>query len=138
MLFSILLAGMVLLGVVITALILLQQGKGADAGAAFGSGASGTVFGSRGSGGFMGRTTGGLMALFMVLAVVMAWVTQHGGVQSSSVMVRTGKVPAAITRSLAAPAVRTTTAPASTPGNSSGTRSTPKQAGGKPESGKVR
>ncbi len=138
MLFSILLAVMILLGVVITVLILLQQGKGADAGAAFGSGASGTVFGSRGSGGFMSRATGGLMALFIVLAVVMAWITQHSGVQSSSVMVGAGRAPAAITRSLAAPEVHTTTAPASTPGNSSGTSGMPKKAGEKPEPGKGR
>ncbi len=86
MLFSILIAVMVILGIVLIVLILLQQGKGADAGAAFGSGASGTVFGARGSGSFLSRTTGVLMALFMILAVVMAWLGQHGAAKPSSLM----------------------------------------------------
>lgn len=95
MLFSILIAVMVVLGIVLVALILLQQGKGADAGAAFGSGASGTVFGARGSGSFLSRTTGVLMALFMILALVMAWLGQHGSVRSASVMAATGAASAA-------------------------------------------
>ncbi|MGH8273411.1 MAG: preprotein translocase subunit SecG [Gammaproteobacteria bacterium] len=84
MLFSILIAVMIVLGIVLVVLILLQQGKGADAGAAFGSGASGTVFGARGSGSFLSRTTGVLMALFMILAVVMAWLGQHGAASKPS------------------------------------------------------
>jgi len=47
----------VLLAVVLIALILLQQGKGAEAGAAFGGGASQTMFGSQGSGSFLSRVT---------------------------------------------------------------------------------
>ncbi|HXG28240.1 MAG TPA: preprotein translocase subunit SecG, partial [Nevskiales bacterium] len=47
----------VLLALGIIGLVLLQQGKGADMGAAFGSGASGTVFGARGSANFLSRTT---------------------------------------------------------------------------------
>jgi len=87
MLFSILIAVMVVLGLILVAVILLQQGKGADAGAAFGSGASGTVFGSRGSATFLSRLTGVLMAIFMVLALVMAWLGhQKGAVHSNSVM----------------------------------------------------
>lgn len=86
MLFSILIAVLVLLGVVLIALILLQQGKGADAGAAFGSGASGTVFGARGSATFLSRLTGTLMFCFMVLALVLAYVGRHGNVQGSSLM----------------------------------------------------
>ena len=46
------------LGVIV--LVLLQHGKGADMGAAFGSGASGSLFGASGSANFMSRTTGGL------------------------------------------------------------------------------
>jgi len=55
MLNNILLVFHVIIAVAIIGLILLQQGKGADAGAAFGSGASGTVFGSRGSASFLSR-----------------------------------------------------------------------------------
>ena len=54
----------VVIAVALVVLILLQQGKGAEAGAAFGGGASQTVFGSRGSGNFLSRTTGILAAGF--------------------------------------------------------------------------
>ncbi|MFT5721836.1 MAG: preprotein translocase subunit SecG [Motiliproteus sp.] len=48
----------VVLAIALVALVLLQQGKGAEAGAAFGSGASQTMFGSQGNGSFLGRATG--------------------------------------------------------------------------------
>ncbi|MHB8743247.1 MAG: preprotein translocase subunit SecG [Sulfuricaulis sp.] len=54
-------------------LILLQQGKGADIGAAFGSGASQTLFGSRGSANFLTRTTAVLAALFFLSNLGLAW-----------------------------------------------------------------
>ena len=54
-------------------LVLIQHGKGADAGAAFGSGASATVFGSSGSANFLSRTTGILAAAFFVTSLGMAW-----------------------------------------------------------------
>jgi preprotein translocase subunit SecG len=60
---------------------LLQQGKGAQAGAAFGSGASQTIFGSQGSGGFLSRATGMLAAAFFILNLFLAyWInkTSHG------------------------------------------------------------
>ena len=104
MLFSILIALMVLLGLVLIVLILLHQGKGADAGAQFGSGASGTVFGARGSSSFLTRTIGVLMTLFVVLALVMVWMARHGAVKSNSVMASAGATPAA---SAAAPAPAT-------------------------------
>ena len=52
-------------------LIMLQQGKGADMGASFGAGASGTLFGSSGSGNFMTRMTGILAALFFIISLVL-------------------------------------------------------------------
>lgn len=54
-------------------LVLIQHGKGADAGAAFGSGASATVFGASGSSNFLSRTTGILAAAFFVTSLGMAW-----------------------------------------------------------------
>lgn len=54
-------------------LILIQHGKGADMGAAFGSGASGTVFGAKGSASFLTRLTAGLATLFFVTSMVMAY-----------------------------------------------------------------
>lgn len=52
-------------------LIMLQQGKGADMGASFGAGASGTLFGSNGSGNFMTRMTTVLAALFFIISLVL-------------------------------------------------------------------
>ncbi len=54
-------------------LVLIQHGKGADAGAAFGSGASGTVFGARGSGSFLTRATAILALLFFLTSLTLAW-----------------------------------------------------------------
>ncbi|PWC15486.1 preprotein translocase subunit SecG [Brenneria roseae subsp. roseae] len=53
------------------ALIMLQQGKGADMGASFGAGASATLFGSSGSGNFMTRMTAVLAALFFIISLVL-------------------------------------------------------------------
>lgn len=61
----------VLAAICIIALVLVQQGKGATTGAAFGSGASQTVFGSRGSGSFLLRVTIGFAILFFATSVVL-------------------------------------------------------------------
>ena len=70
--FSVLLAVQVLVSIAIIALVMLQHGKGADMGAAFGSGSSGTVFGSRGSGSFFTRATGILAAVFFINCLLIA------------------------------------------------------------------
>jgi len=70
--FSVLLGIQVLVSVAIISLVMLQQGKGADMGAAFGSGASGTVFGARGSGSFFTRATAILAAVFFVNCLLIA------------------------------------------------------------------
>lgn len=75
----------VLVAVALIALVLLQQGKGADAGAAFGSGASGTVFGSRGSANFLSRTTAWLAAVFFGTSLALAYVV-HGKAAPKSVI----------------------------------------------------
>jgi preprotein translocase subunit SecG len=62
---------LVALGVV--GLVLVQQGKGADAGASFGSGASATVFGSQGSATFLSRVTGILAAVFFITSLGLAY-----------------------------------------------------------------
>lgn len=69
---TILLTFHVLVSIALISLILLQQGKGADAGAAFGSGASGSVFGAKGSASFLSRTTGILATLFFILSLALA------------------------------------------------------------------
>jgi preprotein translocase subunit SecG len=63
----------VLIAAAIVGLVLLQRGKGADAGAGFGAGASGTVFGARGSASFLSRTTATLAALFIATSLTLAY-----------------------------------------------------------------
>ena len=60
-----------LISIGLVALIMLQQGKGADMGASFGAGASGTLFGSSGSGNFMTRITAVLATLFFVISLIL-------------------------------------------------------------------
>jgi len=62
-----------IVALVIIVLVLLQRGKGADAGAAFGAGASGTVFGSRGSGSFFSRATAVLATVFFASSLTLAY-----------------------------------------------------------------
>ena len=103
----------VLSAVALIALVLLQQGKGADAGAAFGSGASGTVFGSRGSANFLSRTTAWLAVVFFSVSLALAYVV-HGQVAPKSV-VDTQAVPAAKTSDVVVPAIPTAEPAASAP-----------------------
>ena len=70
--FSILLAIQILVSISLIVLVMLQHGKGADMGAAFGSGSSGTVFGARGSGSFFTRATAILAAIFFVNCLLIA------------------------------------------------------------------
>lgn len=75
----------VLVSIALIGLVLIQHGKGADAGAAFGSGASGTVFGARGSANFLTRVTAWLAAAFFVLSLALAYIV-HGRSNSESVV----------------------------------------------------
>lgn len=93
MLISILLVAHVLMAIVMVAIILLQQGPGANAGAAFGSGASGTVFGSRGSGSFLSRMTAVLAALFMLNSASLAWIAAREGGEPESALEHIQPVP---------------------------------------------
>ena len=70
----------VVVAVSLIGFILIQHGKGADAGAAFGSGASSTVFGSQGSGNFLTKTTAVLAFLFLGNSLLLGYMaTQRGG-----------------------------------------------------------
>lgn len=62
----------ILLGIGIIGLVLMQHGKGADAGATFGGGASGSVFGAQGSASFLSRTTAIFATLFFTTSLVLA------------------------------------------------------------------
>ena len=69
----------VLAAIAICGFVLLQHGKGADMGAAFGGGASGSLFGASGSANFLSRTTAILAALFFATSVALTWfASQHG------------------------------------------------------------
>jgi preprotein translocase subunit SecG len=85
--YTVLMIVQVLTAVGLVGLILLQHGKGADAGAAFGSGASGTVFGSRGSANFMSRATSWLATVFFAVSLALAYLV-HGEREASSVIDR--------------------------------------------------
>jgi preprotein translocase subunit SecG len=71
-------------------LVLLQHGKGADMGAAFGSGASGSLFGASGSANFLSRTTAGLATVFFVTSLTLAYIASSkpksvGGLMENAV-----------------------------------------------------
>ena len=66
-----------LIALLIIALVLLQRGKGADAGAGFGAGASGTVFGARGSSSFFSRATAVLATAFFVSSLTLAYLSSQ-------------------------------------------------------------
>jgi preprotein translocase subunit SecG len=70
----------------IVALVLLQRGKGAEAGAGFGAGASGTVFGARGASTALSRATAILAAIFMVTSLSLAYVGTRKAATPSSVI----------------------------------------------------
>lgn len=69
----------VLLGLGVIGLVLMQQGKGADAGAAFGSGSSGSVFGAQGAASFLSRATAILATLFFMTSLGLAVLSGHQG-----------------------------------------------------------
>jgi preprotein translocase subunit SecG len=72
MLYQVIIVFHILLGLSIIGLVLMQQGKGADAGAAFGSGSSGSVFGAQGSASFLSRTTAVFATLFFLTSLGLA------------------------------------------------------------------
>lgn len=112
MAYTILVVVQVIVAVSLVGLILIQHGKGADAGAAFGSGASGTVFGSQGAANFLSRSTAALATVFFAVSLSLAYLV--GGVNT--------KAPQSVTEQLQAPGTEllqedgeATTAPASEP-----------------------
>lgn len=116
-LFNLIVVVQVLSALIIIGLVLLQHGKGADMGAAFGSGASGSLFGATGSSNFMSKSTGVAAAIFFSSTLALAYFgTNRTAVTGAGVMERVTapatKAPA--TGGAAVPAT-TTTAPAAAP-----------------------
>jgi preprotein translocase subunit SecG len=87
-------------------LVLIQHGKGAEAGAAFGSGASATVFGSRGSASFLTRTTAILATLFFITSLTLAYYSGQP-VAAKSVITQPQETPAKPATESEIPAVET-------------------------------
>lgn len=110
-LFSVLLGVHVLVAIGVVGLVLVQHGKGADMGAAFGSGASGSLFGATGSANVLSRTTAALATVFFLTSLGLSYVATNGP-KKTSVMESTA-VPAStsVTTPAAAPA-----APSAVPG----------------------
>ena len=75
-----------LVSIALIGFILVQHGKGADAGAAFGSGASSTVFGSRGSGNFLTRTTTVLAIIFLCNSLLLGYISTQSVKQQGSLL----------------------------------------------------
>lgn len=75
-----------LIALLIIVLVLLQRGKGADAGAAFGAGASGTVFGARGSSSFFSRATAVCATAFFVSSLTLAYLSSQSSTAPTSLL----------------------------------------------------
>lgn len=88
MLRAFILAVHVLLAFLIVGLVLLQRGKGAEAGAGFGAGASGTVFGARGTSTLFSRLTAAFAALFFVTSLSLAYVGTRTSTEPGTVLER--------------------------------------------------
>ena len=106
---SIIIVVQVLVALGIIGFVLLQQGKGADMGAAFGSGSAGSVFGARGSANFLSRTTAVLATIFFICTLSLAVLSSYKPQSSAGVLGQ-----------MAAPPSTPTAVPAAAPTNANG------------------
>ncbi|WP_020485131.1 MULTISPECIES: preprotein translocase subunit SecG [Methylomonas] len=86
MLYQIIIIIHIFLGIGIVGLVLMQQGKGADAGATFGGGASGSVFGAQGSASFLSRTTAIFATLFFITSLGLAVLSGYQGKKTDVIL----------------------------------------------------
>lgn len=116
-LFNLVVVVQVLSALIIIGLVLLQHGKGADMGAAFGSGASGSLFGATGSSNFMSKSTGVAAAIFFASTLALAYFgTAHNTtVGGGGLMERAPAVPVSATGGAVVPSTLPATAPAAAP-----------------------
>ena len=113
MLVNVILTVQILTALGMIGLILIQHGKGADMGAAFGSGSSGSLFGASGSANFLSRTTSVLAAVFFACTLALAYFGSARPVDSSSVLSQpSAVVPSAPAASGPASQIPGTSAPA--------------------------
>ncbi len=92
--FSVVLTVHVLVGLGVIGLVLIQHGKGADMGAAFGSGSSGSLFGASGSANFLSRTTAALATVFFLTSLGLSYLATDRQKAPASVMDVAPEVPA--------------------------------------------
>ena len=102
----------VLLALMIIGLVLLQRGKGAEAGAGFGSGASGTVFGARGTSTLFSKLTAVFAAMFFATSLTLAYLGARPTAEPTSVLERAAQAAAATQPAAPAPAAPNPAAPA--------------------------
>jgi preprotein translocase subunit SecG len=125
-LFNLVIVVQVISAISIIGLVLLQHGKGADMGAAFGSGASGSLFGATGSSNFMSKSTGVAAAIFFSATLALAYISAHqgnnvsGGVMDKALPTAPAPAPATSSSGIpnapaAAPATPAAPAPAPAP-----------------------
>ena len=111
----------VIAALVIIGLVLIQHGKGADMGAAFGGGSSGSLFGATGSANFLSRATGILAAIFFLTSLGMAYVATHKPrVTSGGVMDGVAAPKPAASTAPVVPAAPGVPSPAAIPGEEPG------------------
>ncbi len=94
----------VLAAACVIGLVLIQHGKGADMGAAFGSGASGSLFGATGSANFLSRSTAWLAAVFFLTSMALTYYSGHKSTAKEGVMSNYKDAPAKPTEVPAVPA----------------------------------
>jgi preprotein translocase subunit SecG len=119
----------ILLALMIIGLVLMQRGKGAEAGAGFGSGASGTVFGARGTATLFSKLTAVFAALFFTTSLVLAYMGTRSTVEPTTVIERAAQAAARARQATPAPAATSapagTSAPSATPAGAPGSAGAP-------------
>lgn len=103
-LFTVIIVTQILSALAIIGLVLLQHGKGADMGAAFGSGASGSLFGATGSSNFLSKSTGVAATIFFCATLALAYLSSKSGAVEGGVMENLPAAPASGTTAPAQPA----------------------------------
>lgn len=104
MLFPLVLTVHILVGLAVIGLVLIQHGKGADMGAAFGSGASGSLFGASGSANFLSRMTAILAAVFFLTSLGLTYLASSKPKAADSVMDTVKTLPSAPVNPVETPA----------------------------------
>jgi preprotein translocase subunit SecG len=112
---TLILTAQVLSALAMIGLILIQHGKGADMGAAFGGGSSGSLFGASGSANFLSRTTAILAAVFFACTLALAYLGNVRPVSSGSVLDSAAAVPVPVPVAPAAPVIPVAPGPAQIP-----------------------